>query len=682
MNDLLLSLHRSLSDLLKLYDIRVDMDGLVRDIPLKSDASMLDHAENILGQIGFVSERVLNPFHFDEPAIVVRAGQGGVSYWSPVQVNSTQDFQEITEALIIRAAPNDNGLDTSIMNTGHALDWFWKPIVQYWPRYSEILVASFFINMLVLATPIYTLNVYDRVVINFTQETLFVLTAGVLIALLFDFLFKTIRGYILERVASDVGAEFDQKLMERVFRIRSGDLRLSVGEQANVFRELQGIREFYAGRLMPTLIDFPFALLFIVIIYLMSPAVAMVPIVTTVLIIGLNFAIHVPMARMTKSYFSSLQSKSSLLIETLAGVPTARMFNAVTGQLFKWGSNVKQTSDVSRANTMLLSFTSNVSTFLSQASYILVVFVGVYQIVDGNLTVGGLIASSILAGRAIGPIVGLSGIIARLRQSQDVLQVIDKFYDLPHDDEGDVKQSPKGPFRGNISVRGVHFQYPGQSKQALHHINLEIGAGQRIGIIGKTAAGKTTLSRILMRGLVPQEGEVLLDGYAYAAIPLTEFRRNVAYVPQDTFFYRGTIRHNILLGRDYISDEALAEAIEVSGLRIVMEHSAQGLDTEVGELGTFLSGGQKQAISIARALVQQPKVIIFDEPTTGMDHMLEAHVRSALSHYLQDKTFIMITHRTTLLPLVDRLILIDSGRVLADGARDDVLQKLGGGGGA
>lgn len=677
MNDMA-SLYRALSDLLKLYDIRVDLDGLISDIPAASEELLLDHAEDILVKLGFDYERMATPVNtsFEAPSIIVQS-PNSVAYLPP---QASIPDGEITEILLINAAPDSDGLDTTLMNTGHALDWFWKPITQYWPRYSEILMASFFINLLVLAVPAYTLNVYDRVVINFTQETLFVLTAGVLIALVFDFFFKIIRSYILERVASDVGAEFDTKLMERLFRIHQGDLTLSVGEQSNIFRELQGIREFYAGRLMPTLIDFPFALLFIAIIYMMSPAVAMVPLTMAAIIIGLNFVIHIPMARMTKSYFSSLQSKSSLLIETLAGVPTARMFNAITGQLFKWNSNVRKTAEISRANTMLLSFASNVSAFLSQAGHILVVFVGVYQIVEGNLTIGGLIASSILAGRAIGPIVGLSGVVARLRQSQDVLQVIDKFFTLPHDDEADIKQSPKGPFRGDLALRGVHFQYPGQNKQALHNINMEIGAGQSIGMIGKTAAGKTTLSRILMRSLIPQEGEVLLDGYAFGAIPLTEFRRIVAYVPQDTFFYRGTIRHNILLGRDYISDEALAEAIEVSGLSIVMEHSAQGLDTEVGELGQFLSGGQKQAISIARALVQQPQILIFDEPTTGMDHSLEAHVRNALAEYIKDKTFIMITHRTTLLPLVDRLVLVDSGRILADGPRDEVLHKLGGGG--
>jgi len=323
-----------------------------------------------------------------------------------------------------------------------------------------------------------------------------------------------------------------------------------------------------------------------------------------------------------------------------------------------------------------MSFMSNLSLFLSQTGHVFVIFVGAYQINEGNLTIGGLIACTILSGRAIGPIVSLSNVIARLKQSNDVLKVIDKFFQAPHENMHDLTKSVKGPFTGRITLQKVGFQYEGQSSAALENINLEIAAGESIGLIGKTAAGKSTLAKVLANLVSPQQGSVLLDGYDYDAVPLTELRRTIAYVPQDSFFFRGSVRHNILLGRENIDEDALQEAISISGLDIVIQNSAQGLDTEVGELGTKLSGGQKQAISLARALVQRPRILIFDEPTTGMDNALEHHVRQRLQEYIKDKTFIMVTHRTTMLPLVNRLVLLDRGRILADGPRDEILNKL------
>jgi len=675
---------KALGNLLVFYDLDVDLKGLIDDVPSADDLTSLELAALILQRLGFkIEQRTLEQGALvnAECPVLVQLNNDQSALYMPQKTHadapqnfSPDDYEG--QALYVLSPPAHTGLDTTHMRGGHALDWFWQPIVQYKERYIEILIASVFINLLVLAIPVFTLNVYDRVVINFAQETLFVLTAGVFIALLFDFLFKVLRSYILERVAEDVGAQFDFELMERFFRIKPTDINISIGEQANIFRELQGIREFYAGRLMPTLVDLPFALLFIGVIYLLSPPLALVPIGVSAVIIALNFFSHIPVSRMTEEYFGSIQNKSALLIETLAGLNTARMFNAVSARLFKWNTHVKDAARVGRQNSFMMSLMSNISMFLSQTGHILIIFFGVYQIDAGNLTIGGLIASTILAGRAVGPIVGLSGIVARLKQSNDVLKVIDKFFQAPHEDMNDVSRSAKGPYKGAIKLQKVNFQYEEQSALALENINLDIKPGDSIGLIGKTAAGKSTLAKLLANMIVQQEGSLTLDGYDYNAIPTTELRRTVAYVPQDSFFFRGSIRHNILLGRENISDETLKEAISISGLDLVIQHSAQGLDTEVGELGSKLSGGQKQAISLARAIVQQPQILIFDEPTTGMDHALENHVKQKLESYIKGKTFVMVTHRTPLLPLVDRIVLLDRGHILADGPRDEILKKL------
>ena len=258
----------------------------------------------------------------------------------------------------------------------------------------------------------------------------------------------------------------------------------------------------------------------------------------------------------------------------------------------------------------------------------------------------------------------------------DVLKVIDKFYNIEYEDAEDMRRSPKAPYQGRIELLQVNHQYPQQERLALSGVQMTLEKGDRVGIIGKTGAGKSTLSKIIAGVMTPAKGEVRLDGYKYTSIPSSELQRTISYVPQDPFFFRGSIRHNIMMGREHISNELLERAIDISGLDLVIQQTGEGLDTDVGELGHRLSGGQKQAIALARAIVQEPSVIVFDEPTNGMDSALENRVLQRLTQYVKDKTFVMVTHRTTLLALVNRLVLMDSGRVIADGARDDILRKM------
>jgi ATP-binding cassette subfamily C protein LapB len=697
MSDPSSSIYECLRILLSFYDLDIDLEGVINELPHLKEMTGLEVASDVLSKLGFST----TPADISSPDLskaelptIITLENGEHALYMPSKTHgedrifSTKNNNKIVKTitsqnysgkvLYIAQQKADTHLDTEHMKAGHALDWFWGPVARYRGRYAEILLSSLFINLLILAVPLYTLNVYDRVVINFAEETLIVLTTGVCIALIFDFIFKTLRSYILERVAEDLGQEYDFDLMERLFRIRPTELNLSIGEQANIFRELQGIREFYSGRLVPTLVDVPFVLLFIYVIYLLCPPLALVPLFISLTIIVANFAVHIPIKRLTENYFLSIQNKSSLLIETLAGMETTKMFNSIASKLLKWDIAVNQAARTSRSNYFMMGAVSNFSMMLTQLGHVMVIFFGVYQIEQTNLTIGGLIACTILSGRALGPIVNLSGVISRLKQFNDVLNVIDKFFKLPYEDAKDAQKSAKGPFEGEISIKQVSFQYASQSNLALDNINLEIIAGESVGLIGKTAAGKSTLAKVVAGILGPQQGTVALDGYDYNAISAMELRRSIAYVPQDAFMFRGTVRHNILLGREDISEEALELAIKISGLDLVIHDTSQGLDTEVGEFGCRLSGGQKQAISLARAVVREPRVIVFDEPTTGMDNMLEQKVRQELEQYIKDKTFIMVTHRTTLLPLVERLILLDRGKVLADGPRDEILAKISG----
>ena len=682
--------------LLSFYDMQVDLQGLLGDIPLKDNENEASYLSRFLKRLGFHAtiENVkdLDLSTLERPALA-HANQQTYALVMPSKAYGTdryifgandEDLQALSaqpysgDVLIIDKASENIGDYIAHMEGTHSLDWFWLPILQYRRNYYEILVASIFINTLVLAIPLFSLNIYDRVVINFVEETLYVLTMGAIIALVFDFLFKTIRTYILERLAEKLGTDYDFRLMERLMNIRTADATLSVGEQANMFRELQTIREFYASKLVPTLVDMPFITLFLYIIYHIGGSVVVVPIATIVLILLINMSAHFPISKMMTQYFSTTQTKSRYLIETLSGLPALRMFNAHSNRLFHWDRATGQAARVSRHHMVTINFLSNLTFMFSQVCHVLVIFFGVYLIHEGTMTIGGLITCSILSGRAIAPAMNLSSLIARLKQSEDVLKAIDNCFKLPHFDDENRSKAPKGPFKGEINVSDMTYMYPGQERPALHKINVSIPAGSHIGIIGASAAGKSTLAKAIGQLIIPSSGDVTLDGLALDAIPHTELCRAVSYAPQDSVFFNGSVLYNITLGREDIDKDALAEAIDVSGLEIVLKNNAEGLDMEVGDQGCRLSGGQKQALSLARALARRPQVLIFDEPTTGMDNALEAHVQKKLRAYTAGKTFIMITHRTSLLSLVDRLVLLDKGRMIADGPKQEIMDKLSG----
>lgn len=691
-------LEDALFTLLSFYGVQADVKGLLQTLPREQTVLRFDDFKLVGGAIGF--EAQMKSVRGDkilkiEKPVLVRLDDDSVRIIFPQKTHQGKIYQPAAgmtgetlddiiprvtgDVLIFAPVQGEGGADTAHMQRGHKVDWFWRPITTYLPNYAEIIICSVFINLFVLALPLYTMNVYDRVVANFVQSTLIVLSIGVATALIFDFLFKVMRSYILERVAAEAGKTYDFELMDRLLKLRAGDIKLSIGERANLFREIQGIRDFYAAKLAPTLVDLPFFALFLSVVFMISPPVVLVPLIGAGLILLVNVVAQIPINRSTRQYFNAMQSKSSTMIETLAGMNTIKMFNAVGSRLFIWNQNVERTSNQAAQNQFIMSTASNFSMLVTHLVHVFVLFVGVYQIEAGNLTIGGLIACSIISGRAMGPIMGLSGVVARLKQSRDVLKTIDKIFALPYEDEKITAQGTKGPFKGKISLQNVSFQYDGQPKPAANEISLVINPGEKIGLIGRTGAGKSTLAQIMSGFIIPQKGSVLLDSFTLDSIPPTELRRDIGFVPQEAFFFSGSIRDNIILDQGHVDQDVLNRAIEISGLDLVLEQTGQGLDMEVGEGGSHLSGGQKQAIALARTLVRDPKVIILDEPTTGMDTVLENRVRSALATYLKDKTFIMVTHRTTLLPLVDRLVVMDNGRVVGDGPRDEILKKLSGG---
>lgn len=686
-----------LKAILSFYDVQIDLEGLINGIPMSEGGLREDDLKPICDKIDFKLQCLKTDFgkisKFNVPLILLME-QGPCLYFpdtpargrfifpdSEIKDMSVQDMAAhyLGQVLILTPRQGKGSLDASHMKQGHSLDWFWSPITSFWGQYLEVVLCSAFINLLALAVPLFTLNVYDRVVVNFAEDTLIVLTAGVIVALVFDFLFRQIRSYILERLAARISVKHDYDLMERMIHVKDVDMTLSSGEKASIFHELHSIRDFYASRLIPMLVDIPFFFLFLFVIHIIAPPLVVAPVVAAILIMLINFAAQFPVNRTTHDHFVSMQGKSTVLLDILSGASMIKILNAAGQKLLRWQLAVQNASDAAFKNNISVSVVSNLTNLVSRSAYVSVIFLGAYQIEQGALTIGGLIACSIIFSQAMAPVTGFSGIIARLRKSSDVLKAIDRIFQLPHGDIENNKQGSKGPFKGEISIDDLSYQYPGQARAALYKLNINIKAGERVGIIGQTGAGKTTLSKVIAGLVTPGEGGVFLDGFIYTAITDAELHRTIGYVPQDAHYFNGTIWDNITMGtQGRLREEALRTVIEMSGLNLVMQQTGEGLDMEVGEGGKKLSGGQKQAVSLARALIREPQVLVFDEPTTGMDSALEERVKRSLTEFIEGRTFIMVTHRTSLLSLVDRLILLDKGKLVADGPRDEILQKIAG----
>ena len=687
-----------LQQVLRFYDLRPDIESLkavlprpVRELSVDELALLCERLNLDLESTTSSTLAVRSATHpvlytaedGSTPRVFLPRQTGSERLYEPdigIRPTRESDFSDtVARVFLIRPKEEQTVATASHMQHRRPIDWFWQPLHAHLPSFVEVLLCSVFINLFVLLIPLFTLNVYDSVIPNFATETLTVLSTGVLIALLFDFLLKTGRTYILESVAAKVGGRFDGVLMERLLLINQEHMRLSLGERANLFRELQGIREFYASRLIPTAVDLPFFILFMVVMYMISPTLVAVPVVGAIVIIAINAAIQIPINRATASHFSAQQKKSALLMEMLAGTTTFKLFNALGSRLFRWTAVAENSARSARFNQFMLGLVQNVSLTAVHVVHVIIVVVGVFQIQAGLLTIGGLIACTILAGRAIAPIVNLGGVVSRWQQSRDVLIAIDGLFKLPHEGERAVAQSAGGTIEGAMTLRGVSYTYPGQRRPALSEIQLVIRPGERVGLIGPSGAGKSTLAGLFTGMMHGHTGDIDVDGIHIDDLAPARLRTALAFVPQTPFFVDGTIRDNILLGAEDTDDNQLLEAISVSGLDQVLRQAGYGLDTAVGENGCRLSGGQRQTISITRALVRNPQILVVDEPATGLDSSLESRLKNQLSKWLHNRTFIMVTHRSSMLDLVDRLVMLDSGRVVADGPKQAVLAKLGGG---
>jgi len=555
--------------------------------------------------------------------------------------------------------------------------WFFEPVKSFWRSYVEIGILTFFINLFALAVPLFTMSVYDRVVPNSAFETLFVLSIGVIVIVLFDLVFKSVRNYIIEKTGKKLGLHLEEELMKRVLLIQSQYDDMMTGTKANLFRELQQVKEFFATRSLVQVIDFPFFFISLIVIFLISPAVSIVPAMAAILILIFNVLMQIPISNLSQKNLENVQSKHSYLVESIQGSESIKLTNASTSKLFNWRNIVAFTDSVSLKIQSLNAFSMNLSQSVIQLVTMLVIVVGVFQIADKNLSVGGLIAVTILASRAMVPVINVSMMVIKFKEINTSINTLNNFWHLPIESQKEMEIGI-GKLKGEIELKDVEFFFKDSKYPSLDKISLKIQPGEKVGIIGQTGAGKSTLFKLITGLYAPSSGSIYFDGHDASTMHPVEIRQNIGVMPQDPFLFNGSLKENIELSRP-ISKEKMMELIRVTGLEELVKKSGKGDGLQVGERGSNLSMGQRHLVALARAIVNDPSMLILDEPTTGLDIGLEKTLIYQLKQVIApEKTVVIITHRFTALELVDRVVVLNNGKIVADGPKEKVLAALSG----
>ncbi len=557
-----------------------------------------------------------------------------------------------------------------------ARDWFWGSIKENWALYREVILGTVMINCFALVSTLYIMNVYDRVIPNSSYETLWVLSIGAMIVYIFDFVMKNMRAYFLDVAGRKADVKISSKLFEQLLGMTLTARPASAGVLANNMREFETIRDFFTSATMAALIDLPFSFFFILIIAVIAGPLAIIALIAIPIVVACGWLLQKPMQKVIRQSMQESALKNALLFETITGLETIKTQAAEGHIQRRWEELVDKGSRISVKTKRIAAFALNFSYFIQQATVVGMVIAGVFMIADAQITQGALVGSVLLVGRALGPLSQVAGLMTRYNQSLEALKQLEELMRRPVERPAGKHFISMPRLEGRIEFRDVDFKYPGQTYPAVKGLSLTIEPGDHVGIIGAVGSGKTTLARLLVNLYQPSNGAVLLDGTDVRQIDPGDLRRSIGAVQQSPNLFYGSIRENITMGHETAPDRAVVRAAELAGVMEFLQDSEKGLDTQVGERGEALSGGQRQAVAIARSLLYDPPILLLDEPTASMDPNFEIKLRERLRVISRNKTTILITHKGAMLELVDKIILIDRGKILAFGPRDEIIRRL------
>ena len=554
--------------------------------------------------------------------------------------------------------------------------WFWGAVLEHRALYRDVLLAAAMISLFALALPLFTMNVYDRVVPNRATETLWMLAAGVVIVLGADFTLRSMRGYFLDLASKRIDLKLSGYIMERVLGMRLEQRPASVGSFASNLRSFESARDFITSATVTAFIDLPFALTFVIVIGWIAWPMLLPVLAAMVLVVGYAVTVGARMHELSETTYRAGAMRNATLIESLVGLESVKALGAEGVMQSRWERSAAYLADRGAQLRLLANSTLNAAMLAQQLASVCTIVIGVYLISAGKLTMGGLIACSMLAARALAPMGQVAGLMTQYHNAITSLAALDQIVENPVERPRGAHFLSRQSFRGDIEFRDVSFAYPGTDMNALRGVSLRINAGDKVAILGRTGSGKSTLLRLILGLYRPSSGAVLVDGIDLRQLDPGELRRNIGYVPQDVMLFYGTLRENITIGAPQIEDAAIVRATQIGNIAEFVNQHPKGIDMPVGERGESLSGGQREGVAIARAVINDPPILLLDEPTGSMDHSGEEAVKAQLREFARERTVVIVTHRTSLLDMVDRIIVTDNGRIVADGPKESVVEAL------
>ncbi|VVM59388.1 Toxin RTX-I translocation ATP-binding protein [Pseudomonas fluorescens] len=635
-----------------------------------------------LGAISTLNLPVLLLLKDGRCAVLQRFGEDGRALILPSEAEGGEQWVErealeqayAGHALFARPRHTLENLRTPLMPRVDA--WFRDTLRHSRWLYSDALLASLLINLLGLMVPLFVMQTYDRVVPNQAVSTLWVLVAGLFIGTAFEMVLRMVRAHLLDQAGKKTDLILSATLFERITGMSMKARPATIGGFAQSIHDFQGLREFLTAVTLTSIIDLPFVALMLVVVGLLGGWLVVIPLIAFPLAVGFALIIQIRLRDTVEKSLSLGAVRQALLIETLGGLETLKANGAESERQYHWEQTNGAIARLDAHARNLSSLASNGTLFIQQFCGMATIVAGVYSIIAGNLSVGALVATYMLGSRVLAPLGQIAGLITRYQQAQLTMRSTDALMALPQERQAEQQALEHTSLKGGVAVSHVSFRYPGQTAAALNDVNLTLQPGERIGIVGRSGSGKSTLGRLLMGFYHPDEGQVLLDNLDLRQLDIADLRSQIGYVAHDLPLLAGSLRDNLTLGARHVSDARMLEVAELTGVTELARQHPQGFDRPVGERGQLLSGGQRQAVLLARALLLEPPILILDEPTSHMDNSSEEQLRQRLLDWVPGKTVLLVTHRTSMLSLVDRLLVLDNGKIVADGPKDAVIDAL------
>lgn len=606
-----------------------------------------------------------------ESVTVIDAANQGVLHEIPISILTLTFSGKVYEFL-----PRLDALEKKYIDLPQEAHWFWSKVLRPRSKLLEVTAASFTANLIAVAVSLFALQVYDRVIPNQSEATLWALSIGAFIAIAFEFFLKVARSQLIDDTGKDSEILISRDLFQKMLGMRIDKRPLGSGAMVSMMREFQGVREFFGTATVGVVADLPFTLVFLLLIYTIAGPVVWVIIAGAVLMVLPSLIFQKKMMRLSKEMLGGLSAASRLATEVSYGLESVKSARSEPWFTHSWEEmtqlNAVKSSE-QRALTARLTFWS---ASVQQATYIGAIIGGVYLLFAGEFTTGSIIAISILSSRTLGPITQLANVLSRWQNMKTSLAALDMIMTAPQDYDTQRSYIRKARFRGEITLEDAAYVYGSGKKPNVFVKKLHILPGQKLALLGQNGSGKSTLLRLMSSLYSLTSGSYLIDGLDVEQIDPMDVRRNVGYLPQETHLFRGRLRDNLRVSSLDLSDEALMEALDFSGLAGFVRTHPEGLDLPIGDGGVGLSTGQKVAVGLARLYLQDPSIVLMDEPTAALDQQAEVAFTRKLEKWLGDRTCIVATHRTAILSQMDQVGLLKDGVLIVVGPRDAVLERL------